>query len=135
MLVAGTGSWLVDGAPAGWPRPPDPHPDVSLVAWGRGRADWFAYLAWTDVDSWQARSRGGRLAPPVLYTRWVPAVGVRRVIGERYDQVPRLRLDGPAETWPTPAVGPDVRPWYGEHRVYPPVVELDQAALLPPPKR
>ena len=135
VLIAGRTAWLVEGGLPEWPRPPDPRPEVSLVAWGRTRAGWFAYLAWTDVDSWQARSRGGRLAPSVLYTRWVPAAGVRRAVGVTYDDVPRLRLDGPADTWPAPPVGPDDRPWYGQHRVYPPLPELDRALLLPPPKR
>lgn len=135
VLVTGSGAWLLDGADPDWPRPPDPHPEVSLVAWGRHRTSWFAYLAWVDVDSWQARSRGGRLAPPVLYTRWVPAAGVRRAVGIAYDRVPRLRLDSPAGNWPGPPVGPDGQPWYGEHRRYPPVPELDPSSLMPPAKR
>jgi hypothetical protein len=113
----------------------EPRPEVSLVAWGKARAGWYAYLAWIDVDSWMARSRGGRLSPKVLYTRWVPAVGVRRAVGVDYDGIRRLRLDTPPEEWPAPAVGPDDLPWYGEHRVFPPLLDLDAAMLLPPPKR
>lgn len=135
VLIAGTGRWLLAGADPRWPRPPDPHPEVSLVAWGRHRTDWYAYLAWTDVDSWQARSRGGHLSPPILYTRWVPAAGVRRTTAVTYAGVPRLRLDSPPEDWPSPPVGPDDRPWYGEHRTYPPILELDPTSLLPAPKR
>jgi hypothetical protein len=71
-----------------------------------------------------ARSRGGRLAPPVLYTRWVPGHRLRRIPDISY-KVPRLQLTGPPQTWPAPAVGPDGRPWYGQHRAYPPVVNLE----------
>lgn len=67
-------------------------------------------MSWVDVDSWQARSRGGGLSPRVLYTRWVPAPGVRRAVGVDYAAVRRLRLDGPSEAWPAPAVGPDDLP-------------------------
>ena len=125
VLLTGSGAWLLTGADPAWPRPPDPHPQVSLVAWGRTLAGWSAYLSWTDVDSWQARSRGGRLARPVLYTRWVPAAGVRRAVAVSYAGVPRLRLDGPPASWPAPPVGPDGRPWYGEHRTYPPLSAPD----------
>lgn len=120
VLVDPLAGWLLDGRPPQWPRPPDPHPDVSLVAWAWAGAPpaWAAYLSFTDVDSWMARSRGGRLAPRVLYTRWVSAELIRPAAGESYSDVPRLRLHGPPATWPTPAVGPDGRPWYGEHRVY-----------------
>ena len=78
----------------------------------------------TDVDSWMARSRGGRLVPQVLYTRWVPADRLRPAVGFDYSDVRRLRLAGEPRDWPTPAVGPDGRPWYGLHRPYPPVLEL-----------
>lgn len=123
VLLVQPDSWLLEGAAPEWPRPPDPHPEVSLVAWARTgpQAVWAAYAAWTDVDSWQARSRGGLLTHRVLYTRWVPAGLLRPVKGEVYGVVPRLRLYGPPESWPTPAVGPDGLPWYGEHRVYPAV--------------
>lgn len=50
---------------------------------------------------------------------WLPAELRKPAAGEAYGAVPRLRLHGPAESWPTPAVGPDGRPWFGEHRVYP----------------
>lgn len=71
---------------------------------------------------------GGRLAPQVLYSRWVPAAGLRPAAGCRYDEVPRLRLDGPAEGWPAPAVAPDGSPWYGERRVYEPLELIREAA-------
>lgn len=98
------------------------------MAWGRARRAWRAYLPWTDVDSWQARSRGGQLSAKVLYTRWAPADLVRPAPGQRYDHTPRLRLDGAPASWPTPAVHPDGRPWYGEHRVYPPATESQDSA-------
>lgn len=124
VALHGDGAWLLAGAPPDWPRPPDPHPDVSLVAWARtgGTARISAaYTSWTDVDSWMARSRAGRLVPQVLYTRWVPAAALLPVPGHRYDALPRLRLDGQPEEWPAPAVAPDGTPWYGRHRVYPPL--------------
>ena len=118
--MVGSG-WLQAGAPAGWPRPPHPRPEVSLVAWGQVRGRWVAgYVAWTDVDSWMARSRGGGLSARVLYTRWVPTAGLRPVDGQDYTTLPRLRLDGEPAGWPAPAVGPDGLPWYGRHRAYPP---------------
>lgn len=127
VLVVQPDGWLLEGAAAEWPRPPDPHPEVSLVAWARTgpQAVWSGYASWTDVDSWQARSRSGRLTHRVRYTRWVPARLLRPVPGEAYGAVPRLRLHGPPESWPRPAVGPDGLPWFGEHRVYPPVTASD----------
>lgn len=74
-------AWLLEGALLEWQRPPDPHPRVFLVPWGRAGRLWTGYCVWVDVDSWQARSRGGRLAPQVLYTRWVPAQSVRPAVG------------------------------------------------------
>ena len=61
----------------------------------------------------------------VLYTRWVPAARLQPAAGQDYRGLPRLRLHGPQESWPTPAVGPDGLPWFGEHRVYPPMTESD----------
>lgn len=61
---------------------------------------------------------------PVLYTRWVPAGRLRPAVGIGYSGVRRLRLEGEPSSWPAPAVGPDGEPWYGIHRVYPPVPEL-----------
>lgn len=125
VLLARPDGWLIEGRPSDWPRPPDPHPSVSLVAWGWTTRAWTAaYASWTDVDSWAARSRGGRLAPQVLYTRWVPAGRLRPAVGIDYHDVRRLRLNGDPGGWPTPAVGPDGQPWYGVHRIYPPVPEL-----------
>ena len=125
ILLARPEGWLIEGAPADWPRPPDPHPSVFLVAWGRtARAYTAGYVTWTDVDSWMARSRGGHLAEKILYTRWVPARRLRPAVGIDYSGVRRLRLAGDPLGWPTPAVGPDGEPWYGIHRTYPPVPEL-----------
>ena len=125
ILLTRPDGWLIAGAPDEWPRPPDPHPTVSLVAWARTtRSYTAAYVAWLDVDSWMARSRGGHLAAKVLYTRWVPAERLRPAVGIDYSDVRRLRLHGTPDAWPTPAVGPDGEPWYGAHRVYPPVPEL-----------
>lgn len=89
--------------PGSGPRPPDPHPGAS--PWSPG----------VEQDG-TSRSRGGRLAPPVLYTRWVPGQRLRRVPDVSY-AIPRLQLPGPTQSWPAPAVGPDGRPWFGEHRV------------------
>lgn len=123
--------WLIEGAPLGWPRPPDPHPEISLVAWGRIGGRWTAgYLSWTDVDSWIARSRGALLSAKVLYTRWVPAARLRPMPGLDYHGVPRVDLLGPPPGWPAPAVGPDGLPWYGQHRVYPPVAQGSRAERI-----
>jgi hypothetical protein len=56
VLVMKPESWLLEGAAPEWPRPPDPRPEVSLVAWARvgPTALWMGLTAWTDVDSWMA---------------------------------------------------------------------------------
>lgn len=46
ILLARPDGWLLEDAPSAWPRPPDPHPSVSLLAWGRTVRAWSAgYVA------------------------------------------------------------------------------------------
>jgi len=89
--------WLEDG----------PVP-AALLVWGRHDRGWVAGVSFLRA-TWHSRA---------LVTTWVPADRVRPAGSGGYRLVPRVRLSGNPETWPSlppryPAAPPE---WLSVHR-------------------